>query len=100
MPSLNEDQKKVIKENKQVIEKRIHRSACFQRVFRGADGELALGEIDKLCGMRNDTFDPDPYVSAYNAGRRSVGIFIDNCINEDVEKAREMLKDAEKKTTN
>lgn len=93
MPPLSEEQKKE-------IEKRIHRSACFQRVFRGADGELALDEINKLCGMKNDTFDPDPYVSAYNAGRRSVAIFIDNCINQDVEKVREMLKDVESKPTN
>jgi len=95
MPQLNEDQKKEIEKNRQEIERRTHRSACFQRIFRGVDGELALDEINKLCGMKNDTFDSDPYVSAYNAGRRSVAIFIDNCINQDVEKAREMLKSTE-----
>jgi len=78
-------------EQKKEIERRIHRSACFQRVFKGADGELVLSEINKLCFTDRDTFDSDPYVSAYNTGRKSVGIFIENCINQDIEKARDIL---------
>lgn len=88
---LNEEQKKE-------VERRIHRSADFQRVFRGADGERVLAEIDKLSGFKDDTFSIDPYMSAYNAGRRAVSIFIHNAIEQDVEKAKEMLKNAESTT--
>lgn len=85
------------KEEKKEIERRIGRSAAFQRVFSGADGELVQEEINKFAGYKNDTFDPDPYEHANNAGRRSVAIFIDNCINQNIAKVREALKkDAEK----
>lgn len=85
---LNQDQKKE-------IERRIHRSACFQRVFRGSDGELVLDEIDKFGGYKNDTFDPDPYIAAYNAGKRAIAVVIHNAIESDIEEARRLLKDAE-----
>ena len=72
--------------------RRIHRSASFQRTFKGEDGELTLKEIDDWAGYRNDTFDPDPYKSAYKAGVRAVSIFIHNVIDSDVEKAKKLLK--------
>ena len=84
---LNEDEKKE-------VERRVHRSADFQRVFSEPDGERVLSELDKFCGFKDDTFKPDPYVSAYNAGRRSVAIFIHNVIEQDIEKAKEALKNA------
>lgn len=87
MPPLNEEQRKE-------VERRIKRSAAFQRVFRGADGELVLSELKKH--LRG--FDPDPYIHAYNAGVRSIVDFIQTCIDQDVEKAREVL-DAEAKTS-
>jgi len=73
------------------VAKRIHRSACFQRVFSGADGELTLKEVDRFLGYRNDTFDPDPYIAAYNAGKRAGAIFIHNAIDLDVEEAKRLL---------
>ncbi len=91
---LNNEQKKEIREHKEGIEKNIHRSADFQRVFGGADGERVFTEIDKFCGFKDDTFSIDPYLCAYNAGKRAVSIFIHNAIEQDVEKAKEMLKDA------
>jgi hypothetical protein len=81
------------------IERRIHRSACFQRAFtKDADGELVLNEINLFAGLNKDTFNEDPYISAYNAGRRSVAIFIKNCIEQDTKKAEEILKNAEPQT--
>lgn len=84
------------REEKKEIERRIGRSAAFQRVFRGVDGELVHEEVMKFAGMKNDTFSRDPCEAAYNAGRRSVAIFIENCINQNIAEVREALKkDAE-----
>ena len=83
MQQLNEEQKSEVL-------RRIHRSAAFQRVFKGEDGELALAELKKqLSG-----FDTDPYVHAFNAGKRFIWDFIQNAINADVEKAHKVLEDA------
>lgn len=83
MLPLNEEQKKEVL-------RRIERSATFQRVFRGKDGEFVQTELKKqLKG-----FDPDPYIHAYNAGQQSVITFIENTIEADVEKAREVLKES------
>lgn len=83
-PELTEEQKKIVAE-------RIHRSACFQRVFKGADGELTLKEIDEVAHYKGNTFDPDPYQSAYNAGQRSIAVFIHNCIDQDINEAEKLL---------
>ena len=74
-------------EQKEEVLRRIKRSAIFQRVFSGADGEFVLDELKKE--VRG--FDPDPYISAYNSGVRSICDFIQTVLNENVEKAREVL---------
>ncbi len=81
---LTEDQKKE-------VQRRIHRSACMQRAFSGEDGELTLKEIDALSHYKGNTFDPDPYQSAYNDGQRSIAVFIHNCISQDIEEAKKLL---------
>lgn len=81
--------KELTDEQKKEVEKRIHRSACFQRAFKGRDGEFALKEISAL--GKYDTFDPDPYVSAYKAGQRAVVLFINKILDQDVEQARKTL---------
>jgi hypothetical protein len=87
---LTEDQQKE-------IERRIRRSARFQRAFSGADGEFALKELDTLTCYKGNTFDPDPYQSAYNAGQRSISVFIHNVIDLDIEEARKLLTKKETK---
>ena len=47
--------------------------------------------IDALTNYRNNTFDPDPYQSAYNAGQRSVAVFVHNVIDQDIDEARKLL---------
>ncbi len=82
---------------KKEIARRIHRSASMQRAFSGEDGELALKEIDILSHYKGNTFDPDPYQSAYNAGQRSIAVFIHLCISQDIQKASQMLEGKDKK---
>jgi len=79
-------------EQQKMISERIHRTACFQRTFKGVDGELVLKEIDTLTHYRNNTFDPNPYQSAYNAGQQSIAVFIHNCINQDIDEAKKLLE--------
>ena len=79
-PPLNQEQK-------DEALRRIARSSAFQRVFRGKDGELVLSELKKQ--LRG--FDPDPYIHAYNAGGNFMWNFIQNALDVDVEKAREVL---------
>lgn len=80
MQQLNEEQKKEVL-------RRVERSAAFQRVFKGKDGDLVSNELKKqLSG-----FDPDPYVHAFNAGKQFMWNFIQNALEGDVEKAREVL---------
>ena len=80
--------------HKEELLRRIARSSAFQRVFRGKDGEIVLSELKKqLKG-----FDPDPYIHAYNAGISSMWNFIQNALDADVEKAREVLNTNGKKS--
>lgn len=84
--------KELTEEQKKEVRKRVHRSACFQRAFKGVDGEFTLKEIDALTYYKGNTFNPDPYQSAYNAGQRSVSVFIHNVIELDIEKAEKLLE--------
>ena len=79
-PQLNEEQRAE-------VTRRIERSAAFQRVFKGKDGDLVSRELEKqLSG-----FNADPYTHAFNAGKRFMWDFIQNALEADVEKAREVL---------
>lgn len=79
-------------EQKDEIQKRIERSAKFQRAFSGVDGEFALSEIDINANYRSNAFDPDPYVSAYKAGQRSMAVFIHTILDQDIKKAVDILE--------
>ena len=74
------------------VQRRIHRSGAFQRVFRGKDGEFVLNEIDKDSNFEGSTFDSDPYIHAYKAGQRSMAVFIHTIIDQDIETARKNLE--------
>jgi len=84
-------------EEQKIVAERIHRSACFQRVFSGADGELTFKELDIFLGYKNDTFDPDSHIAAYNAGKRAGAIFMHNIIDLDIDEAKKLLIKKEEK---
>ncbi len=87
------DKVELTEEVKKEIQRRIHRSASMQRAFSGEDGEFALKEIDSLSSYKGNTFDPDPCQSAYNAGQRSIAVFIHNCIDQNIEEAKKLLRE-------
>ncbi len=86
-------------EQKEEVQRRIHRSGAFQRVFRGKDGEFVLNEIDKDSNFTGSTFDSDPYIHAYKAGQRSMAVFIHTIIDQDIELAKKQLQEKENAKT-
>lgn len=74
---------------KQEVQRRIERSAVFQRCFTGPDADKVMEELKKNF---TGAFNPDPYIHAYNAGQKSVLTFIENCLNADTKKAIDLLK--------
>jgi len=93
-----------IKEEKQrqveEIQKRVHRSAAFQRIFRsGPDGELALQELKTFC--KGDTLvirkDSTQTQIVADTAKKDVWQFIRNCMDVDVEKTNKMLAEFKEK---
>ena len=82
----------ISKEQIKSVEEKIRRSANFQRIFSGKGGQEVLDEIDKFTLYKGNTFNADPYIHAYNAGQRSMAVFIHNILDQDIELARKMLK--------
>lgn len=80
-------------EKRQEFDRRIKRSASFQRLLNCPEGELFLAELK----MRKRGFDPDPYQHAFNAGVQSVLDFIETVMTQDVESARKVLEEQKKK---
>lgn len=103
---LSREQQEVIQANKKAIEEQIHRSAVFQRVFSGADGEYALKEIAGQCFANSPLIsvtgeDPyNPIKLAYRAKGKDLWMFIQKCINQDVEQAKKNLKIQEDRLNN
>ena len=88
--SLMEDKKATREEQ----EKSIEQTARIQSLFAGRGGERGLKDIDDITGYHYNTFDKDPYKSAYNAGMRAVSVILHHIIERDVKEAR---KDIERK---
>ena len=85
------------REERKEAQRRIDRSAKFQRVLSGEEGEYILKEIDVNTGYKNNTFDPDPYINAYKAGQRSISVFIHNILEQDTKQAIKLLEESEMK---
>ncbi len=89
------------KEQQKIVKEQIHRSACFQRVFSGADGEKVLKELAIECGVDSlllnaDMRDPlryDPVRLAYRARGKDIWVFIQNCLKANINEAKKLLGD-------
>lgn len=81
---------KSLKEDKEVRreanEFAIQQTEQIQKLFAGNDEGLKA--IDGITGYKNDTFHPDPYQNAYNAGKRAVSIILHNMMDRDIKKAK------------
>ena len=70
----------------------IQQTEQIQKLLAGNDEGMKA--IDGITGYDNDTFDPDPYKSAYKAGKRAVSVILRDMLNRDIQKAKaEMEKE-------
>jgi len=79
-------------EKREAVEFAIKQTTCIQKLFQGSDGELGLKAIDGITGYKNDTFDPDPNISAYRAGKRAVSVILRVMLERDVKKAKQEME--------
>ncbi len=87
--SLGREEKDARREaNEFAVEQTVH----IQKLFSGNDGELGLKAIDGITGYGNDIFDPDPYKSAYRAGKRAVSVILRAMLERDIKKARQEME--------
>ena len=77
------------------IQKRVRRSAAFQRIFGCPDGELALKELEVFCKGNTLVIKADSTQTQIVAdtAKRDVWQFIKNCMDVDVEKMNKMLEE-------
>lgn len=57
----------------------LERRADYQEMFgvnAGPGRERVFGDLFRFCGMGESSFDPDPYTTARNEGRREVFLHI------------------------
>lgn len=73
----------------------IQQTEQIQKLLAG--NEEGMKAIDGITGYNNDTFDPDPYKSAYKAGKRAVSVILRAMLNRDVKKATEQLEQEKEK---
>jgi len=90
--NLNKENEEAMREANEFA---IEQTARIQKLFAGTDGELGLEAIDGITGYKDDTFHPDPYQNAYNAGKRVVSIILRNMLERDVKEARKHMKGKE-----
>ncbi len=77
---------------REAFEFAIEQTVRIQKLFSGNDGELGLKAIDGITGYINDTFDPDPYKSAYKAGKRAVSVILRAMLERDIKKAKKEME--------
>lgn len=78
------------------LKQQLQRADDYKHIFNTAEGQRVLRDVLDFCGLLSDGFAEDPYVTAYNAGRRSVGVYLLRMLELDREQLQEM---ARKQTT-
>lgn len=64
----------------------------YKEVFASESGKIILEDLMKTFSVLDSTFDPDPYIHAYNEGARGVVMRILKTINTDPEAMRKAMK--------
>lgn len=75
--------------------KQIDIAIYYKEVFESEGGKKVLGDLQKHCHFMSNTFSPDPYEHAFNAGRRDTILYILHKLNIDIDEAERRLKKAE-----
>jgi len=60
------------------------RAELFHSILGMGRGADLMEEIERLFGMHSDTFHPDPYQHAFNAGQRAAVVKIKHIVDTDI----------------
>ncbi len=77
---------------REAVEFAIQQTADIQKLFAGDDDDRGLKAIVGITGYDNDTFEPDPYKSAYRAGKRAVSVILRAMLERDVKRAKQEME--------
>ena len=66
---------------------------AFKGTFHGESGEIVLAELARFCQATSGPFAPDPYVTAFNAGKQAVWLEIWRILGQDEEELARILRD-------
>lgn len=64
---------------------------AYRKCFESEDGKKVLADLERRCFITYTTFTPDPYVSAFQEGSRSVVLHI----KQAMDMASQMPKEEE-----
>lgn len=64
----------------------------YQQLFASVEGKIVLADLIKKNFVLSNTFNEDPYKSAFNQGKRDAINEIISILNVDVDEVVEMLK--------
>lgn len=79
-------------DNNDALRAKLQRIDDFKHVFQSDAGQRVLRDLEDFAGLLSDGFDPDPNVTAYNAGRRSVGVYILRMLEMSRDDLQEMVR--------
>ena len=79
------------KHDKEMTKVIVDNQQLYHRIFDGEDGQKVLDDLKRRCFAKTTTYDPDPIKMGMNEGRRSIYVYIDNLLNQDIKEILEYL---------
>lgn len=67
----------------------------YKQVFGSDAGQRVLRDLEDFAGLLSDGFSENPYITAYNAGRRSVGVYLLEKLEMDRQRLMQMVREME-----
>lgn len=74
--------------------KPIDKAIDYKTTFSTVSGKKVLADLSIQARALANTFDPDPYQHAFNAGRRDMILFILHKLDYDIDEMEKRLKEA------
>ena len=81
-------------------EKAAKLAVAYSKVFESEDGKTVLFDLMGVVQFNRTPYSPDPYETAYIAGRQSIIHEIVRAMNLDLEKYLEVIVDSNKEQEN
>lgn len=78
--------------NEEALQRELQKLEDYKHVFGSDAGQRVLRDLEDFCGLLSDGFDPDPNVTAYNAGRRAVGVYLLRMLEMSREDLQQMVR--------